>query len=322
MKKIRRRRKLKAILRLIFLVFGLELVYPIASMAQKSKPDKAISSLISAEKVFEKNLYNKGQKAGFLEILTDNSLIFRPDVIDGISYYQKNTSFKGILNWDPAWVEVSKDGYFGYTTGPYKYMLNDTTYYGDYVSIWIRDPYQTKWKLFVDGGVSHEKPSTPPPSLSYPVIKTEVYPSIYPGLIEQSKDILLSSDVLFATLMSTRSSVKAYEDYLTPDARLLEDGTFPLKGKDSILLKVANQKGSLFFRPLASFVDYSNDMGFTHGTGDFVDFNRKTRKDRKFSYLRIWKLGVDGLWRITLEIRMKKPNPPVKIAPKKLSPED
>lgn len=279
---------------------------PLFITGQRIKPDKAISSLIFAEKSFEADMNRIGQKLAYLDVLTDNSLIFRPEITDGKSYYLKNNRNNGNLSWRPNWVEISKDGYFGYTTGPYRFSTTDTVFDGDYVSIWIRDPFKAKWKLFVDGGSAHGKPKGPVPSLSYPQTSTQVYPSIYPDLIEQSKDVLLSTDILFATLMSTRSSVEAYEDYLTPDARLLEDGRYPVKGKDSILLSLSAGKGNLFFRPSASYVDYANDMGFTHGTGDFVDINRKTHRDRKFSYLRIWRLGSDGLWRISLELRVKK----------------
>jgi hypothetical protein len=274
--------------------------------AQKNKPDKAISSLILAEKAFQQDMALRGQKLAYLNVLSDKSLVFRPVVSPGIHYYQTNKNPEGDLNWDPVWVEVSKDGYMGYTTGPYRYSNQDTTTYGDYVSIWIKEPYKTKWKLFVDGGDTHSKPVSSNPPLSYPSIITQDYPSIYPGIIDQSKDILLTTDILFATLMSTRTAVQAYEDYLTPDARLLEDGQNPVRGRDSILTNLASHKGYLVFRPSASFVGYSNDLGFTHGTGDFVDMNRKTHKDKKFSYLRIWRLGVDGLWRIALELRMKK----------------
>lgn len=274
--------------------------------AQKAKPDKAISTLIQAEKAFEQDLALRGPRLAYLNVLSQNSLVFRPGVTGGIEFYQKNKNLSGSLSWDPTYVEVSKDGYLGFTTGPYRYTkTEDSTIFGDYVSIWIKEPYKTKWKLFVDGGTIHPKPTIPSP-LTYPSIITQIYPSIYPGIIEQSKDVLLTTDILFATLMSTRTTVQAYEDYLTPDARLLEDGQSPVKGRDSVLMNLASHKGYLVFRPSASFVGYSNDLGFTHGTGDFVDMNRKTHKDKKFSYLRIWRLGSDGLWRIALELRVKK----------------
>lgn len=285
---------------------GVFVLIPIVLWAQKIKPNKAFISLLQGDKAFQSDLINRGQRLAFLDVLSENSLVFRPEVTDGISYYLKSNKFQGTLTWEAAWAEISKDGYFGYTTGPYRYLIDDTTHYGEYLSIWLKDPFKTKWKLFVNGGTRHGKPTFPKVSVSYPAVSTDPYPTIYPGLIEQSKDILLSTDILFSTLMSTRSQSEAYEDYLTPDARWLEDGQFPVKGRDSILYNMSLHKGYLVLRPSASFVCYSNDMGFTHGTGDFVDINRKTHRDKKFSYLRIWRLAEDGLWRIALEIRMKK----------------
>ncbi len=283
---------------------GFVLSIPVSS--QKLRPDKVIVTLLKAEKEFERDVNERGQKLAYLEVLTSPSLVLRPEVLDGRTFYLKSLSLSGDLHWDPVWAEVSKDGYFGYTTGPFRYGINDTILYGEYVSIWRREPFQTQWKLFVDGGINHSKPIMPTPSPNFPNTITQEYPAIFPSLIEQSKDILLSTDVLLATLMSTRSDASAYEDYLTKDARLLEDGHFPIKGKDSILSLLTHQKGYLFFRPAGSYVDYANDMGFTHGTGDFIDNNRKIHNDIKFSYLRIWRLGQDGLWRIALELRVRK----------------
>jgi len=305
--RIRRHRKVKKNISYWVILVGITgYIFPITILQAQKKPDKAILSLIQAEKAFETDLSLRGQRLAYLNVLAEKSLVFRPEVTNGPAYYQKNTHFQGNLSWDPAWVEVSKDGYFGYSTGPYRNVLSDSTQFGDYVSIWIKEPYKTKWKLFVDGGTTHPKPSSSPVQVSYPSIVTQIYPSIYPGILEQSKDILLTTDILFATLMSTRTTVQAYEDYLTQDARFLEDGQNPVKGRDSVLQTLGSRKGYLVFRPAASFVGYSNDLGFTHGTGDFVDINRRTHHDKKFSYLRIWRLGNDGLWRIALELRMKK----------------
>lgn len=150
-----------------FLTLVLMLAYVQVS-AQYKNGEESISSLISAEKDFQQKQTDKGQREGYLEVMRQNTILFKPDAVNGPEYISQKKSFKGGMFWSPVWAEMSRDGYFGYTTGPYKYLLNDTTYHGEYVSIWLRGPYQPVWKLFLDAGISHGKPSGQLPVLSFP----------------------------------------------------------------------------------------------------------------------------------------------------------
>ncbi len=60
------------------------------------------------------------------------------------------------LGWTPLRVEVDSAGEMGYTFGGFAYYTktklgHDTTYYGDYVTIWRRQA-DGKWKFVMDGG--------------------------------------------------------------------------------------------------------------------------------------------------------------------------
>jgi ketosteroid isomerase-like protein len=66
------------------------------------------------------------------------------------------------LSWIPLRAEISESGDLGYTFGGFAYRTKtklgkDTTYYGNYVTIWRKQP-DGKWKFLVDGGTDTPHP--------------------------------------------------------------------------------------------------------------------------------------------------------------------
>ena len=60
------------------------------------------------------------------------------------------------LTWEPIIAEVANSGELGYTWGNWKFVQPDTTYYGNYFTVWKKQ-IDGKWKVVLDGGNS-----TPP----------------------------------------------------------------------------------------------------------------------------------------------------------------
>lgn len=63
---------------------------------------------------------------------------------------------KGI-SWKPIRVEASTAGDFGYTFGYWKFIMKDTTLYGNYCTVWKKQK-DGSWKFVFDGGNSTPKP--------------------------------------------------------------------------------------------------------------------------------------------------------------------
>ena len=57
------------------------------------------------------------------------------------------------LTWEPVKAEVAQSGELGYSWGNWKLSKEDTTYYGNYFSVWKKHKDGT-WKLELDGGNS------------------------------------------------------------------------------------------------------------------------------------------------------------------------
>lgn len=77
-----------------------------------------------------------------------------------MKYWQGKDGTKEIT-WAPFKAEGSKSGDIGYTLGNWKFVTKDSTYYGNYYTIWKKNS-EGKWKFVADGGNG-----TPPPQRNF-----------------------------------------------------------------------------------------------------------------------------------------------------------
>jgi len=70
--------------------------------------------------------------------------------------YDKNNDIKTIT-WQPINAAVARSGELGYSWGNWEFKAQDTTYYGNYVTIWKKTEDGT-WKMILDGGNSTPNP--------------------------------------------------------------------------------------------------------------------------------------------------------------------
>ncbi len=70
--------------------------------------------------------------------------------------FDKNNDIKTIT-WHPINAEVARSGELGYSWGNWQFKTQDTTYYGNYVTIWKKKE-DGKWKMILDGGNSTPYP--------------------------------------------------------------------------------------------------------------------------------------------------------------------
>ena len=55
------------------------------------------------------------------------------------------------LSWEPLKADAARSGEMGYTFGNWKMVTDDTTYHGNYYTIWKKQE-DGKWKWVFDGG--------------------------------------------------------------------------------------------------------------------------------------------------------------------------
>lgn len=63
------------------------------------------------------------------------------------------------LTWKPVFTDVAASGDIGYSWGNWKFVLPDTVVYGNYITVWKKQP-DGSWKMTFDAG------NTSPPPLN------------------------------------------------------------------------------------------------------------------------------------------------------------
>jgi len=124
--------------------------------------EQAKNEIISADKTMS----DRAGKEGFFKTLllfADDSVVKMKEgefpVIgknELVKYWSGKDDTKAI-SWDPFKAEAAASGEIGYTLGNWKFVTKDSTYYGNYYTIWKKQ-HDGTWKFVVDGGNG-----TPPP---------------------------------------------------------------------------------------------------------------------------------------------------------------
>jgi len=124
-----------------------------------SGPEKFKEEILAADKAFCAASVKNGAKAAFLGVVSKDAKLLGdtragPDAVRTVFMQLPDTA---VLKWEPAFVDVSASGDFGYTWGRYTLTLPGVKgkppyiKMGTYVTIWRRQP-GGEWKVVLDGG--------------------------------------------------------------------------------------------------------------------------------------------------------------------------
>lgn len=234
--------------------------------------DEALEDLANAERAFAATSVKKGFHQAFVEHLAEDGLVFAPAPTNGKKLHADAPESKALLNWYPAYADISSSLDWGYTTGPYAFKATseDTAAAGAgfYLSVWKKQP-DGQWKVAIDMGNSFA------PNL----LKEEVYhPAPAPDnkLAKGTTENLLAQDV---------QPVQPYFE----ETLLYRHGEYPVKYKDVIIEPAANVR----YTTLGHDLSPAADMAYTYGS-----YSQPTGKGTETGYyLKIWK-ALDGEWRL------------------------
>ena len=125
-----------------------------ASQTDMSK--QAASEILNADKAMSDLAVKNGFHLTLLQFADDS--VVKPQEgelpVIGKSNLEKYWAAKDevkTISWAPFKAEASKSGDLGYSLGNWKYVGKDSTYNGNYYTIWKKQA-DGKWKFVVDGG--------------------------------------------------------------------------------------------------------------------------------------------------------------------------
>lgn len=132
-----------------------------ASCQSKEDDEELKNQVLETDRSFNRMANEKGNAEAFIYYADERVIKMEPGDYPIVGKFELMQSFKDDpwdnlkLTWEPLRAEAS--GNLGYTFGNYKLQtktkdgLRDTTYYGNYVSVWKRKR-DGSWRYVVDGG--------------------------------------------------------------------------------------------------------------------------------------------------------------------------
>jgi ketosteroid isomerase-like protein len=264
----------------------------------------ALQEMVKTEQAFSKTAETKNTRDAFMQFIADDGLLFRPGAVNGKKWMLEHpvppSDKKPLLAWQPAFAGMAASGDMGFTTGPWeaKTDIKDEkpAAYGHFVTVWKKQSDGT-WKFVVDLGISHPQ-SGGPQTLWLPV-ETKAKSPAKPDPDFDARTSLLSRDRKYAAECSTHDLPKVFAGYAAPEVRLYREGSLPFIGRQAAAEALSKATGRFNWTAIAADVSQAGDFGYTHGTYEVADADRKVVAHG--SYVRIWQVQA-GVWRIVLEV--------------------
>ena len=79
--------------------------------------EKAIKSLLEAERSYANLALEKDFRAASLQVFTDDAVLFAPGPQSGKKYWEEETEIPFLI-WRPIFASIARSADLGYTTGP------------------------------------------------------------------------------------------------------------------------------------------------------------------------------------------------------------
>jgi ketosteroid isomerase-like protein len=245
--------------------------------------------IVKAERNFEKDCRTLGIKQGFLTNLDSASAVsFTQEGIESAyKYWSSLPDVPGIYSWAPSFVEVSKGGDWGYSTGAVEYRdtsINDQpSSYTQYTTVWQKNK-KGEWKYIVDIGNTHDEVKIDSIAKEIKVEKVPVK--------TLSKQTILDLENKYSTLMNTVGE-NVLKTYAGKSYILNMNGYSAIASRDSAL-KV--------YKLHSAFIQYFPFDVKTSSRGDMaVVYGKMKYKGVSKYYIRIWRRETTG-WKVALEV--------------------
>ncbi|MDX6610881.1 MAG: hypothetical protein QOD75_67 [Blastocatellia bacterium] len=287
----------------IFSVILVTLASLSSGVSQKTKPSPALNSLVAAERAFARTSVQKGIRESFLEFFAEDGVNFQPHPVKTRAALLKRPAPAVrppvVLNWEPAYADISSAGDLGYTTGPY--VLTDNSpqknppHYGFYFSVWKKQS-DGSWKVVIDAGIDtpdHAQRKFPFVAAAPSGLRRRVGPD------SEQPNRLIDRDKEFLAAANAGGLLPAFIDYFDRDGRLHRDGHFPFTDRHAIRSFLLLNPVGMSWQPMYSDMARSGDLGYTYGSYELRD--AKTQKVEKGYYVRVWKRNGNGVWKIALD---------------------
>ncbi|MDQ3712821.1 MAG: hypothetical protein M3388_11485 [Acidobacteriota bacterium] len=230
-------------------------------------------------------------KAAFLEFLTDDGVMFAPNVVNGKEYFRTHPESPAMLSWYPILADVSSNSVLGYTTGRGEFRpkgkIDTTVYYSDFATVWRRQT-DGNYKAVLDIGISHDKPLSSDMNWTSPKIPSE-------KIADENKLLAANAMSSFFDTAAAKGLSKAYKTFAAEDVRFLREGKFPILGKGNAPSEI--KKSKITFGKSVT-MQRAGDLGYSIITYEMKSDDKVIEKG---NIVQVWKF-VNRRWQIVLDV--------------------
>lgn len=274
-------------LNIISLFLCTELIF-----AQKTTP--SVQSLIKAEDYFKGLIKKNGLEKGYLKVAAEKGIVLRPEPLSIREFYSKKIEEHISLTWKPSYAKISKNGDFGFTTGPYEIKVDGVLSYGHYLSIWSN--INKRWKLLLDAGINHQKSEESLKKEFYEPMDNKYPRLLGPQKIQMREDIVFNTDILLGKSLK-KSGNKTLPEFYDQNIRLYFPGNLPILGEEATLAFIKENKLNIQSNPISVGRALSGDLAFTYGNAEI--------NNDKYYYVRVWEMDSSKKWNIIIDLYNK-----------------
>lgn len=270
--------------------------------------------LAAADRSFAARSAEIGRTQAFLEILGDDSVVFRDGPVDALALYSSENFQESAseISWKDHYIDVSRAGDLGLTAGPLTIIDpsgdSNQNLFGHIISVWKKS--NRRWELmsdmfvFIPGFLSLEvEPSIED---TVPVFEETAHPAL---ALDQNNTLqsLIDADNLFGRSINFRGGQRALLRFGLENSRVYLPGMAPAVGAESassvygaFLDDQLSTTNPISLTYLGGYLSKSKEMGYTYGTmeADTDDEEEGFITD----YLRLWRFTSANEWRIAVEV--------------------
>lgn len=284
-----------------FLSFSLIVLFAASAFAQTD-----LQRLSETERSFHRALTEHGIKTAFLNVLSADAVIFRPDAVNGREFWlSKDDNSSQTMIRKSTFADIAANGLIGYTTGTWelhtKVKGETEVESGQYATIWSKKP-DGRYQMSVDICTTHGKVE------ASEAIGTKT-PKLKRDQNKKGWSVADSSMNYFRLGMGESGLSGAYKTWAAEEIRLLLERTPPITGKKKVVAETKDYISISFPQRIAAIE--SADMAYLWTPCQFANSDEGREKG---NCLNVWKLR-NKKWSIVLSVfaRIFDETPPVLV---------
>jgi ketosteroid isomerase-like protein len=256
--------------------------------------EKAVGSLIVAEKAYAKLAGEKGFREASISVFADDAVIFAPNAVNGKKFWREAKN-DPVIRWRPIFASISRSSELGYMTGSWESRKSRDAEkpdgFGHFVTIWQKHKNGV-WKFALDVGLNH-----PQPQGEETEIQTYVPNSPIPRSESASADLEKTQHSFAESLKDDEAD--AITDNASNDIRVYRSGQLPAVGEKAAEKMLAEEDAKTTRAPSGTGASSPVDLAYEYG--EYT--SERDKINEQGIYLCIWRLESNGAWKIALDLQ-------------------